>query len=77
MCYGLLSNARLLINELNRYLQEIRFDDFQTEFITVELDDEEYLIDGICTRNTHSDPVMKHMCIRIRRPTDSGGGIIR
>lgn len=77
VCYDLMCNARLLINELDRYLQQLRFDDFQTEFITVELDEEEYLIDGICTRRTNSDPSMTHMCIKIKRPTDSGGGIIR
>lgn len=53
------------------------YDDFTTEFITVELDDEEYLIDGICTRGTNSDPSMRHMCIKLKRPTDIGGGIIR
>lgn len=73
----MISNARLLINELNRYMQQVRFDDFQTEFITVELDEDEYLIDGICTRRTNSDPSMKHMCIKLKNPTDSGGGIIR
>ena len=77
MCYGLLSNARLLIRELERYLRSMIYDDFTTEFITVELDDEEYLIDGICTRGTNSDPSMRHICIKLKRPTDIGGGIIR
>lgn len=77
MRHGLLSNARLLIRELERYLQQLRYDDFQTEFITVELDEEEYLIEGICTRQTNSDPSMRHMCIKLKNPTDSGGGIIR
>lgn len=77
VCYGLLSNARLLIRELERYLRSMIYDDFTTEFITVELDDEEYLIDGICTRGTNSDPSMRHMCIKLKRPTDIGGGIIR
>ena len=73
----MISNARLLINELNRYMQQVRFDDFQTEFITVELDEDEYLIDGICTRRTNSDPSMKHRCIKLQNPTVSGGGLIR
>lgn len=77
MCYGLLSNVRLLIRELERYLQQMRYDDFQTEFITVELEDKEYIIDGICTRKTNSDPSMRHMCIKLKSTTDSGGGIIR
>ena len=73
----MISNARLLISEIDRYLQQLRFDDFQTEFITVELDDDEYMIDCICTRQTHSDPSMRHMCIKLKKQTDSGGGIIR
>lgn len=73
----MISNTRLLIDELQRLSRQLRYDDFQTEFITVELDEKEYLIDCICTRKTNSDPAMRHMCIKLREPTDIGGGIIR
>ena len=77
VCYGLIGNVGMLIDELERYRRSFFYDDFQTEFLTVELDEEEYLIDGICTRKTNSDPSMRHMCIKLKRPTTSGGGIIR
>lgn len=73
----MISNTRLLINELQRLSQQLMYEDFQTEFITVELDEKEYLIDCICTRQTNSDPAMRHMCIKLKEPQDIGGGIIR
>ena len=73
----MIGNVGMLIDELERYRRSFFYDDFQTEFLTVELDGEEYLIDGRCTRKTNSDPSMRHMCIKLRRPTTCGGGIIR
>ena len=75
--YDLIANSRLLVKELQRLCQQLQYDDFQTEYITVELDEKEYLIDCICTRQTNSDPAMRHMCIKLMEPTDIGGGIIR
>ena len=77
MYYDLICNVGMLIDELERYRRSFFYDDFQTELLTVELDGEEYLIDGICTRKTNSDPSMRHMCITLKRPTTCGGGIIR
>ena len=73
----MIGNVTMLVDALEKYKRQFYYDDFQTEFLTVELDDEEYLIDGICTRQTNSDPSMRHMCIKIKRPTTCGGGIIR
>ena len=72
-----ISNSRLLINELKRMSEKSVFDDFLTEYITIDVDGTEYLIDSICVRNTHSDPVMKHLCLKTVKPQDIGGGIIR
>ena len=42
--YDLIGNVGMLIDELERYRRSFFYDDFQTEFLTVELDGEEYLI---------------------------------
>lgn len=73
----MISNSRLLIEGLQRLSEQIQYSDFETEFITVELDEKEYLIDGLCMRQTASDPVMRHICIKLKEPQDIGGGIIR
>lgn len=73
----MISNTRLLINELQRMLSRIEFNDFETEYITVELGDEQYVIDSICLRQTNSDPAMRHMCLKLVEPRDIGGGVIR
>lgn len=73
----MISNSRLLVSELKRAMRMMQFDDFQTEYITAEVDGEEYVIDSIGFRNTHSDPQMTHLCLRLTKPRDIGGGIIR
>lgn len=72
-----ISNSRLLISELKRMSERSLFDDFHTEYITIDVDGQEYLIDSICVRKTHSDPVMNHLCLKAIKPQDIGGGIIR
>ncbi len=73
----MISNTRLLIRELQRVLSRIEYNDFETEYLTVELGDKQYLVDSICLRQTNSDPAMRHMCLKLVEPTDIGGGIIR
>lgn len=73
----MISNTRLLISELQRMLSKIEFNDFETEYITVELGEDQYIIDNICLRQTNSDPSMRHMCLKLAEPRDIGGGILR
>ena len=74
----MIANARLLVKEIERYVEQLRYDDFCTEYIVAETEDgKQYLIDSISTKLTHSDPTMRHMCIKLKEPTDIGGGIIR
>lgn len=74
----MISNSWLLVKELERFTRQLQCDDFCTEYITVEDEDgNQYLIDSICLRRTNSDPAMRHMCLKLKKPTDIGGGIIR
>lgn len=76
--YGLIANTRLLVNELERFTRQLQYEDFFTEYITVETEDgEQYLIDNICLRYTNSDPSMRHVCLKLVKPTTFGGGIIQ
>ena len=69
--------ADALVRELQDVLKKQINDDFKSECITVELDEEQYIIDTICHRKMHSDPEYTHLCLKLKRPDSYGCGIIR
>ena len=73
----MITHADMLVRELKNVLEKQGGTDFQSEYITVELDEEQYLIDSICHRKTHSDPPMTHLCLKVKRPDAYGCGVIR
>lgn len=77
ICSRVILYADALVRELQDVLRKQKKNDFENEYITVELDEEQFIIDTICHRKMHSDPECTHLCLKLRRPDSYGCGIIR